>query len=177
MNVELVRYPEDRDWMDCKDCALETVGLRAKNAPDSEWRRKILRARHSPIRELLYKYRITDLPYYIAMHLVRHHAGCQPYVRTQRNDRQSNYDRRKAPQDALVTMRWTLNAESLMNLANKRLCEHATEETREVVQEMCRLAIEATPELYGLLVPMCIRNGGRCDEMKPCDKYNWGETK
>lgn len=89
-------------------------------------------------------------------------------MRSQRNDRQSEYDRTKAPQDATVCMIWDLNAESLIEVANKRLCKKASEETREVVRRMCALAIEVCPELATELVPMRARCGGVCHEMASC---------
>jgi thymidylate synthase ThyX len=73
-------------------------------------------------------------------------------------------------------MRVTLNAEALMDLANKRLCAKASPETREVVRQMCDLAEVVLPELHGLLVPACEYNGGVCHEIKPCGKAgNQGE--
>lgn len=56
-----------------------------------------------------------------------------------------------------------------MVIANKRLCKQASEETREVVQQMCDLVTAEMPEFKGLLVPNCEYNG-RCHEMKPCQK-------
>jgi hypothetical protein len=67
-------------------------------------------------------------------------------------------------------MIYDINAEELMVIANKRLCRKAAGKTQEVVREMCRLAEEVTPELKGLLVPMCDYQGGVCHEMKPCGR-------
>lgn len=170
MKIELVKFPNDEDWKLVKDCTLVTVGLNAVNPPSYDWKVKLLESRHSPIRELHFVFRITNIPYWVAMHLVRHHIGCQPYVKTQRNDRQSNYDRAKASQDAPVDMMWSMNAESLITIANKRLCNQAAEETREVVKEMCRLVKEKCPEFTNELVPACVRNGGICHEMFSCRK-------
>lgn len=86
-------------------------------------------------------------------------------MKSQRNDRQSEYDRTAARQDVEVSMIWDINAEELQVIANKRLCKMASKETREVVKEICRLAEEATPELSGLLIPECQRHGGICYEM------------
>ena len=86
-------------------------------------------------------------------------------MRSQRNDRQSDYDRDAARQDATISMIFDVNAEELQVIANKRLCQQAAKETRMVVWEMCRLAEEATPEIKGLLVPMCEHCGGVCHEM------------
>lgn len=170
MKVELRKYPSRDDVVWMKECTVGTMGKEAKTPPTSDFLRKLLVARHSPIRELCFSYVIRDIPYWVSVHLVRHHVGFQPYVQSQRNDRQNNYDRTKAPQDAPVTMRVTLNAESLMTLANKRLCAKASPETREVVQRMCSLAEIVMPELRGLLVPMCEYHNGVCYEVQPCGK-------
>ena len=168
--IELRRYPSREDMMWMKECTVGTMGKESKKQPTSDFVRKLLVARHSPIRELNFSYVIRDIPYWVTVHLVRHHVGFQPYVQSQRNDRQNNYDRTKAPQDAPVTMRLTLNAEALMNLANKRLCAKASPETREVVERMCALAEKVVPELKGLLVPMCEYHGGVCHEINSCGR-------
>lgn len=170
MIIELRRYPTPDDLMWMKEYTVGTMGKEAKTMPTSEFIRKLLIARHSPIRELLFSYVIRDIPYWVSVHMVRHHVGFQPYVQSQRNDRQSEYDREKAPQDAPITMRVTINAEALLNLANKRLCMKASPETRDVVQRMCKLAEKVMPEFKGLFVPMCEYHNGRCDEVQPCGK-------
>lgn len=168
MTVELVGKPSEKDYMWLKECAYGTCGKEVKTPVESDWLYRILRARHSPIRELNYRFVLHNIPYWVSVHLVRHHEGCQWYVESQRNDRQDKYDRNAARQDAPVTVRASLNAEALMNIANKRLCKKAAKETMEVVYQMCQLAAAATPELENLLVPMCEYLGGNCHEMKPC---------
>jgi thymidylate synthase ThyX len=155
-----------------KKLALGTEGKEAKTPPTDEWKHDILNARHSPIRELRFAFELVNIPYWVSVHLTRHHVGCQPYVLSQRNDRQDKYDRNSAPQDAPVSMMWTMNAEALMNIANKRLCKLASPETREVVTRMCKQVIEYYPEFRDLLVPDCIYKGG-CHEMRGC----WKEGK
>lgn len=172
MRVELLKYPTAEDWAWARTCALVTVGLESDTEPSLEWKRRSLEARHSYIRELPFRFRITDVPYWVAMHLVRHHVGCQPYVRTQRNDRQKLYDRGEAPQNAPVDMIWTMNAEALLTIANKRLCKQAAVETQRVVIQMCKEVICDCPEFTDFLVPVCEYHGGVCHEMKPCGKYN-----
>lgn len=173
MKVDLVRTPTPEDYLWCKQCALGTMGRDSDTPPTREWLHRILEARHSPIRELRFGF-VLEVPYWVSVHLVRHHVGFQAYVQSQRNDRQDNYDRNTAPQNAPVTMRVSLNAEAMMNLANKRLCMQASPETREVVAEMCRQVTEACPEFEGLLVPMCEHCGGVCHEMKSCGRYQHG---
>lgn len=168
MKVTLIKYPTDEDWFLAKQCALVTIGKKAITPPTEEWKRSILRARHSPIRELKFVFYLSDIPYWVSVHLCRHiHA--QPYVRSQRNDRQSEYDRNSAPQDAPVNMIWSMGGEELITIANKRLCLKASKETREVVKMMCNEVLLYCPEFENELVPMCKRNG-ICHEMQPCYK-------
>lgn len=171
--IVLTEFPTERDWMECKRRALITVGLKAKTPPDSEWKHSILEARHSPIRYLKFSFDLIGIPYWVSVHLCRH-VHAQPYVRSQRNDRQDEYDRNRAPQDAPVNMILDVNAEELMVIANKRLCNQASQETHAVVRRMCDLVEERCPEFKGLLVPMCEYCGGVCHEMKPCGRAENG---
>jgi len=167
IKVSLIEYPGARDWEAVKARALVTIGKTAKTPPTGKWKYDILRARHSPIRRLRFSFFI-ECPYWVSVHLVRH-VHAQPYVRSQRNDRQNDYDRTKAPQDAPVNMIWDMNAEELMTIANKRLCRQASTETRRVVQMMCAEVLKVCPEFTGLLVPGCVYNG-TCHEMYPCGR-------
>ena len=167
MNVEIVKYPTVEDWLLVKKCTLVTVGKETETPPTEKFKRDLLRARHSPMRELKFVFLLTDLPYWVSVHLSRHiHA--QPYVKTQRNDRQTEYDRNSAPQNSPVSMMWSVNGEELITIANKRLCNLASKETREVVRMICNKVIEVCPEFKDELVPMCVRNGGLCHEIFSC---------
>lgn len=167
MKVLLIEFPDDRAWLAVKERALVTVGKHAITPPDHDWKHRILEARHSPIRYLRFSFFLENIPYWVSVHLCRH-IHLQPYCRTQRNDRQDDYDRNAAPQNAPVNMIIDLDAEMMMILANKRLCNLAAPETRQVVQEMCDLVEASCPEFAGLLVPNC--EYGRCHEMFPCGK-------
>ena len=163
MKVVLTEYPNDQDWLEVKRRALVTVGLRPKTAPDAKWKHDILNARHSPIRRLFFSFDL-EVPYYVSVHLVRH-VHAQPYVRSQRNDRQAMYDRNTAPQDAPVAMIWDMTGEELMTIFNKRLCSLADPATRLVVQMMADEVKAKCPELAEFAVPMCEYHGGVCHEM------------
>lgn len=171
MKVEILKRPTDEDWMLCKKAALVTVGKDAKKVPDEQWKCKMLAAMHSPIRVLNFCFLLTDIPYWVSVHLVRH-VHAIPFVKSQRDDRQSEYKRGEAPQNAPVTMVWYMNAEGLINIAHKRLCNQASKETRELVQEICDEVIKVNPEFEQYLVPNCIYRGGVCTEFNPCGR-NW----
>ena len=168
MKVTLIKHPSAEDWMLCKQCALVTVGKNALTEPTMQWKHDILEARHSPIRVLNFVFKL-EIPYWVSVHLCRH-THAQPFVKSQRNDRQYEYDRNSAPQNEMVTMLCYVNAEELMIIANKRLCQQASPETREAVKEICRMVLKECPEFEGLLVPMCKYHGGVCHEMFTCGK-------
>lgn len=168
MTVTLMEHPSDKEWMEVKRRALVTIGKKPVSAPSEEWKKQILEARHSPIRYLRFSFYI-ECPSWVSVHLCRH-VHAQPYVKSQRNDRQNEYDRNKAPQDSPVQMIFDVNAEEMMVIANKRLCNQAAKETQELVRMMCQEIIKANPEFKDFLVPMCIFNGGVCHEMYPCNR-------
>ena len=167
MNVQIIKYPTEEDWLLVKKCTLVTVGKETEKPASEKFKRDMLRARHSPIREARFLFYLTDIPYWVSVHLCRH-VHAQPYVRSQRNDRQSSYDRNRAPQDAPVDMMWSVNGEELITIANKRLCKLASEQTRMLVRKICDEVISVCPEFRDELVPMCVRNGGVCYEMFSC---------
>lgn len=172
--IHLIKQPSNEELMLFKRCCWATVGKTEEPSklPSSEMLRKVLTARHSPIRVLTFAFELRDIPYWVAMHL-RTHKHMECYIKSQRNDRQDQYDRNAARQDAPVNMIVYLNAEMLQTLANKRLCSRAAYETRCVVERMCQLAEGVMPELGGLLVPDCERHQGKCYETEPC----WRATK
>lgn len=165
--IRLLKYPGAEDWAFAKRCALVTVGKNGGKEPDKAWKHRILKARHSPIRTLNFAFELVGVPYFVSTHLARH-VHATPFIRSQRNDRQTEYDRNAARQDAPVDMIWYMNAEELMTIANKRLCRKASPETREVVQKMCDLVEARCPEFCGLLLPPCAF--GMCREMTPCER-------
>lgn len=154
MEVILLKSPSEADWMECKRRALVTMGKEAKIPPSLEWKRKILKSRHSPIRYLQFSFYLKGIPSWVSVHLVRH-VHAQPYVKSQRNDRQSEYDRNAARQDAPVDMIWDMNAEEFLTICNKRLCMKAAKETRMVVQMMCDLVGKQNFEFLPFMVPNC----------------------
>ena len=175
--VEMLKHPTEEDWMLCKKCTLVTVSKDSNTPPTSEWKSKILKANHSPVRTLEFCFRLTDIPYWVSVHLTRH-VHAVPFVSTQRDDRQDRYKRGEAPQNAPVSMCWFMNAEELITIAHKRLCHQASPETREVVQQICDLVMETNPEFKDLLVPLCHYRRGICDEFNCCGynkTYNGGQ--
>ena len=166
MTVEILRYPTDEDWKRCKMLALNTVGKSEVKTVSDAWKRKILRAEHSPIRTLMFTIKM-EIPYYASVHFCRHKYGVEHFVKSQRNDRQSEYDRTQAPQGQMVTHIMDINAQELMQMSRKRLCKMADPVTREIMKMIVEKVLKTNPEFTDFLVKMC-SYVGECKEFQPC---------
>lgn len=166
--VKLREAPTDNDWLEVYARALMTIGKRPVKAPSERWKKDILRARHSPIRRLHFSFELIGIPYYVSVHLARHiHA--QPYIKSQRNDRQNDYDRNAARQDAPVNMIWDMNAEEMLTIFNKRLCRCCDPTTTEIVKAMKTQLLKYDAIYEDFAIPMC-NYLGKCPEMFPCKR-------
>lgn len=171
--VEILNYSDG--WQAVKDAAMNTIGEDSGKYPSSTWKKKILRAEHSPIRLLTFTIRFTNIEYWVVMHLVRHKIGVEHFVSTQRTDR-TGTNRDELPQNNLVDYTMVADAQALINISRKRLCTQASPETQRVWM-MVRNAIEeiGEKELAAAMVPECVYRGF-CPEMRGCqfaatDKY------
>lgn len=125
----------------------------------------LIRARHSPIRTVLFKIELFDVPYYVHTHLVRHNIGIVWNVFSQR----PNKKRGAGPQDAPVNMIAILNAEAVLNISAKRLCHKADKETQRIWRSVIRELRNKDAILARNCVPECLVNdAGICPEMKQC---------
>ena len=171
MKVTCILWPEAKDRMLFKQAVRITMGQKdtPKNGPSEKLLHDCLKARHSPIRVLNFAFLIEGIPSNISVHLCRH-VHAVPFVSSLRNDRQDRMDGDNAPRNTPVDMILYCNAEELMTIANKRLCNKASEQTRLVVKMMCLEALDKMHELSGLLVPMCEYHGGVCHEIQSCGR-------
>lgn len=152
---------------------------------------KLYKYGHSPIRTQLFWVELKNIPLFVASQLVRSHVGVQFFQLSKQIDRggedfkeacidiMNNIDDpdsiikiselpakfdRYAPTD----LAFIINAEALINLSHKRLCNKASIETREIVGVIKEKIKTIDPELYKHLVPMCVYRGGICSEPKSC---------
>lgn len=160
------------DWLDIKNACRQTINAgNSEIEPTSEWKKKLLIARHSPLRigEILIQF--DDIPFYVMGHLVRHHIGCTPFVGTSRTDR-TGIPREERKQTDLVSMQMILNVESILNISEKRLCNCADIETIKVWKEVLLAIKEYEPELYWASVPSGIIHGGCTEPFGDCRSCN-----
>jgi len=143
--------------------------------PSSDWKRRMLLCEHSPIRQLIFKWKWYDLKYWVSVHFVRHWLGIIHWVRTERTDR-TGIDRNQLPQGNFVEHECEANAQTLINMSKKRKCKQASLETREAWEEVLEKIKKECPELYQVCVPDCIYRGW-CYEFKSCGYYLTPEFK
>lgn len=156
------------DWSEVVDDCRATVGKESLgHNPSQSFKRKILIAEHSPIRDISIKWRWKDIPHWVTVHWVRH--KWEKFVRTQRSDR-TGIPRGKLPQDEPQTFTGDANTQHLIDTMRKRLCYQASPETREYAEDLKAAIHEVEPEISDVLVPNCIYRGG-CPEMASCGLY------
>ena len=178
ISVEIIKHPTEEDWTHCKLMALSTMGIfEVKKPPTSKWKHEILMSQHSPIRTLWFTIRVSNVKEWVSVHFLRHDHGCEPFISSQRSDRQPKgitYNRDELPQGEPLTMTLYINAPELIYMSGMRLCARASKETREVMSAIVNAVVEVNPEFKPFLVPKCLMNGG-CNEFLSCgisDKKN-----
>lgn len=155
-------------WKEVLNRARTTVNKDELNKePSDSFKKKILRAEHSPIRSLIFNFKITNLKSWVATHFVRHHVGVEKWVRTQRSDR-TGVNRDDLPQGTEVEMELEANTQALINMSRKRLCNQASPETKQVMKAMKEEVKKVDPFVAEVMVPECVYRGF-CPEMKSCN--------
>ena len=170
--IDIVRHSDE--WQKVKDATMNTIGKTTGKYPDSMWKKKLLTAEHSPIRLINFFWRWKDLPYYCSTHMVRHKIGIEHFVSTQRTDR-TGVNRDELPQNNPVNHACNADAQALINISRKRLCNCAAPETRQAWQEVKDAVARVEPELSSRMVRECVYRNGFCPEMYSCG-YNKTEA-
>lgn len=154
-------------WRDVADSARTTIGLDSGTSePSSQWKRRMLLCEHSPIRQIIIKAKWYDLKSWVSVHFTRHWLGIIHWVKTQRTDR-TGINRDELPQGNLVEHEIEVNAQAIINISRKRLCNQASKETIEAWYEFLNSFKGTEPELYRCCVPDCVYRG-YCYEYNSC---------
>lgn len=92
----------------------------------------------------------------------------EKFVATQRADRNDfKYNRDELPQGSLNSMIMTANAQSILNISRVRLCNCASQETREAWKAVLNEISKIDPVLVDKCAPNCVIKG-RCPELECC---------
>ena len=160
-------------WKRALNAARRTVGKKPLDKePSDSWKAKMLLAEHSPIRLVEYDITFQDIKQWVTVHLVRHWLGFIPFVHSQRDDRRKlDVPRDELPQGALNDMDFSVNAQAMINISRKRLCNKASPDTRDAWQKVVKAVGEIDPIMAEKCVPNCVFRGF-CPEMESCGYVN-----
>lgn len=158
------------DWLNIKSACMTTISKEASKMPDNVWRRKLLICQHSPIRRSLISWKWEEIPYAISTHFARHHAGCEKYVGTSREDR-TGVDRTTRSQMDCVPMEMDANIQALLNISEKRLCMSADRTARKYWEGVVEAVKEKDEDIAWAMVPQCVRCGGCVEPFSDCHFY------
>ena len=117
MKIEITKVTS---WTDVLNAARFTQRLPLKSGePSIKWKKKIIKAEHSPLRCLMFNIDFYDIPYYVSVHLVRH-VHSQPFVSTSRPDINGKMPPRSEQKKTdLVNMRLFLNKDFVIKQKKK----------------------------------------------------------
>lgn len=148
-------------WKRVLNAARRTIGKEPiDKEPSTSWKAKMLLAEHSPIRLLEYDFGWKNIRQWVTTHLVRHHEGVEKFVHSQRGDRRElPCDRDHVYQGAKNDMDMTVNAQAIINISRKRLCNCASPETREAWKSFVEELAKEDSVLASKCVPECIYRG------------------
>ena len=168
MKTEIIKIKGD--WQEVVNDCRATVGKgELGHEPSTAFKKAILISEHDPIRDIIVKFRWPDIKYWVAMHWKTHIWRSR--TNTQRNDRQDNYDRNKAPQDSPIDLTGDPNVQHLIDTWRKRLCSMASPETRALAEDLKVVLHEVEPEIADVLVPNCVYRCG-CPEQWGCHWFD-----
>ena len=160
-DTKITRMEQVTSWNRALNAARRTIGKEPlPKEPSDSWKAKIILAEHSPIRLVEYDWTWEQIRQWVTAHLVRHHEGCEKFVHSQRADRRElPIERDKMPQGAVNDMDMTANAQALINISRKRLCNCASPETRKAWQQVKEEIRKIDPVLADKMVPECLYRG------------------
>lgn len=176
---KVIRMGKVTLWKRALNAARRTIGKNPLDKePSNSWKAKMLLAEHSPIRLIEYEWTWSDIMQWVTTHLVRHHEGCEKFVHSQRGDRRAILDeynassRNELPQGATNDMDMTANAQALINISRKRLCNCASKETREAWKQVKEEVRKVDPVMADKMVPECIYRGFCPEFISSCGYVN-----
>lgn len=183
-----VTVTQDTSWNRALNAARKTWGKnKIEKEPSEEWKKMALMAEHSPIKLVEYTISFKDLRQWVGVHLLRH-PFVLPFIHTQRVDKRDldeyvdkvmsilSDDVKNDPsfnkrdylfQGQTNDQDFVVNAQTLINISKKRLCNCASKETREAWKAVQDAIREFDPVMASFMVPSCVYRGF-CPEKDSC---------
>lgn len=152
-------------WKEVLDDCRNTVAKEpSAKDPSIKFRKSILIAEHSPIRDIVIRWHWDNIKSWVCTHFARHKF--EKFIQTQRTDR-TGVNRDELPQGSEVMMTCEANTQQMIDMMRKRLCYQAAPETRKYAEDLKAAITEQDQQIGDVLVPNCVYRCG-CPEMTPC---------
>lgn len=157
------------EWKkDLQEAAMNTVNKKWDDGKEltEELFRKYIISEHSPIRAVVLRVTMRDIPYPNSVHFARH-VHSIPYVSTNRPDRTGH----ERTANDTCTHIFDVNIQALVDMARKRLCVGKVDKVTlgymsDIKKEL--IAMGGYYKVLGeMLVPNCVYRSG-CPEFKSC---------
>ena len=183
-----VTVTQDTSWNRALNAARKTWGKnKLEKEPSEEWKKMALMAEHSPIKLVEYTISFKDLRQWVGVHLLRH-PFVLPFIHTQRVDKREldeyvdkvmsilsdevkndpSFNKRDYLfQGQTNDQDFVVNAQTLINISKKRLCNCASKETRDAWKAVQDAIREFDPVMASFMVPNCVYRGF-CPEKDSC---------
>lgn len=159
------------NWLAIKNACRTTISMEDSSLdPSSEWKRKLLICRHSPIRKGIITWKWEEIPYAISTHFARHHIGVEKFISTSREDR-TGIKREDRSQMDNVSMEMEANIEAILNISERRLCLQADKTTIKYWKSVLEAIKEYDEDIYWASVPQCVKCGGCIEPFSDCKFY------
>ena len=119
---------------------------------------------HSPIRTQMFWIELLQIPTFVSVHFARHKHGVEHFVTSNRDDRGGTDE---VDRETPINHGMWINAQALINMSRKRLCNKSHKETVQVMKKIKEEVAEVDPDLSKRMVPDCVYRG-QCYELKKC---------
>jgi hypothetical protein len=160
----------NENWaIDLQEAAMNTINKKWNEGKElsEDLFRKYIISEHSPIRAVVIRIKMNNIPYPNSVHFARH-VHSIPFVSSNRPDRTG----KKRSLDDLCSHIFDINIQGLIDMARKRLCEGKVDKITldfmiEIKKEL--IGIGGYHKVLGeMLVPNCIYRFS-CPEFKSCN--------
>jgi thymidylate synthase ThyX len=161
--MKVISLLEMGEWTTVRNIARMTQGKGPIFTPvTEEFKKKMIVSRHEPLKLLNYLIRV-ECPQWVAMHFVRHKHSVH-FAESSRDDITG------VPRDPDKIIQYAVmaNPVGLMDMAEKRLCTRASDETRETMKLIVHEISKIEPFLAERLQPACVVKGYCPEQFDPC---------
>ena len=164
-----VKVIQETSWKRALNAARRTVGKEPLDKePSEKFKVKSMMSEHSQIKLVEYLISFKALRQWVGVHILRH-GFMLPFIHSQRGDRrQLPCKRDDLPQGTENDQDFIMNAQTLINVSRRRLCNTASKETVEAWKAVKNEVEKQDPIVARFMVPNCVYRGFCPEDPEKC---------